>query len=84
MTRFSHASSGIFPRVMPGQRMQKIVAMILIAVPMLPKPETSKRQGPEIGAVAGRERARGQRRISPPTNVRGIARRHKAHCRPIS
>ena len=42
MTRFSHASSGIFPRVMPGQRMHKIVVMKLTAVPMLPIPETSK------------------------------------------
>ena len=41
MVRFSHASSGILPSVMPGQRMHRIVAMILIAVPMLPMPDTS-------------------------------------------
>ena len=36
MTRFSQTSNGIFPSVMPGQRMHRIVAIILIAVPMLP------------------------------------------------
>ena len=42
MVRFSQASSGIFPRVIPGHRMHRIVAMMLIAVPMLPMPEISK------------------------------------------
>ena len=41
MTRLSQANSGILASVIPGQRMQRMVAMILIAVPMLPKPETS-------------------------------------------
>ena len=42
MTKLSQTSSGIFPRLMPGQRRHKIVVRILIAVPILPKPETSK------------------------------------------
>src|SRR5260221_260442 len=42
ITRLSHPNSGIFPSVIPGQRMQAIVAPILIAVPMLPNPETSR------------------------------------------
>jgi hypothetical protein len=41
ITRFNQASSGILPKVIPGQRMQRTVARMLIAVPMLPKPETS-------------------------------------------
>ena len=41
IVRFSQANSGIFPSVIPRQRMHRIVAMMLIAVPMLPKPETS-------------------------------------------
>ena len=41
-TRFSHASRGIFPSVIPGQRMHKIVVMKLTAVPILPIPETSR------------------------------------------
>ncbi len=40
ITRFNQASSGILPKVIPGQRMQTMVARMLIAVPMLPKPET--------------------------------------------
>jgi hypothetical protein len=36
-----HGSSGIFPSVIPRQRIHRTVAMMLIAVPMLPKPETS-------------------------------------------
>jgi hypothetical protein len=35
-------NSGILPKVIPGQRKHTIVATILIAVPMLPIPETSK------------------------------------------
>ena len=42
MTRLSQASNGILPRVIPGQRMEMMVVMKLTAVPMLPKPETSK------------------------------------------
>ena len=42
MTRLSHPNSGIFLSVIPGQRMQAIVATVLIAVPMLPNPETSR------------------------------------------
>ena len=38
----SHASKGIFPRLIPLHRMQRMVAMMLIAVPTLPKPETSR------------------------------------------
>ncbi len=41
ITRFSQTSSGIFPSVIPGQRMHRMVAMMLIAVPMLPIPEDS-------------------------------------------
>ena len=41
ITRFIQASSGIFPSFIPGQRMHRMVVKILIAVPMLPKPETS-------------------------------------------
>ena len=40
MTRFSQTKSGMLPSVMPGQRMQRVVVTMLIAVPMLPKPET--------------------------------------------
>ena len=40
MTRFNQARSGILPKVIPGQRMERMVATMLIAVPMLPKPET--------------------------------------------
>ena len=42
ITRFSQASSGIRLSFIPGHRMQKIVAMILMAVPMLPNPKTSR------------------------------------------
>ena len=42
ITRFSQASSGILPSVMPGQRMHRIVVTMLIAVPMLPMPLTSR------------------------------------------
>ena len=41
MTRLSHASRGMRLSFMPGQRMHRMVAMILMAVPMLPNPETS-------------------------------------------
>ena len=41
--------------VIPGQRMHKIVATILIAVPMLPNAGDQQGQGPEIGAVSARE-----------------------------
>ena len=40
ITRFSQANSGIFPSVIPGQRMHRIVVRMLTAVPMLPMPET--------------------------------------------
>jgi len=42
MIRFNHANRGIRLRVIPGHRMEMIVAIRLIAVPMLPNPETSK------------------------------------------
>ena len=35
---YSHGSSGMRESVMPLQRMQKTVAMMLMAVPMLPMP----------------------------------------------
>src|SRR5258708_1332813 len=38
----SQTRSGIFPRHIPGQRMHKMVAMMLIAVPILPNPETKR------------------------------------------
>ena len=41
ITRFSQASNGIRLSSIPGHLIQKIVAMMLIAVPMLPKPATS-------------------------------------------
>ena len=41
IVKLSHAKSGIFPSVMPAQREHRIVVMMLIAVPMLPKPDTS-------------------------------------------
>ena len=40
MTRLSHASSGMRLSFMPGHRMQRTVAIMLMAVPMLPNPET--------------------------------------------
>ena len=40
ITRISQANIGIFPRVIPGQRMHRIVVRMLTAVPMLPMPET--------------------------------------------
>ena len=73
ITRLSQASSGMRPSVMPGQRMHRIVAMMLIAVPMLPKPETSSGNGPVVGAVARRERLRGQRRVREPSDVGRVA-----------
>jgi hypothetical protein len=42
ITRFIQASSGILPKVIPGQRIDKMVARILMAVPMLPKPEAKR------------------------------------------
>ena len=42
MTRFIHTSNGIRLIFIPGHRRHRIVAMILIAVPMLPNPETSR------------------------------------------
>ena len=41
ITRLSQASRGMRLSFMPGHRMQRMVAMILMAVPMLPNPETS-------------------------------------------
>jgi len=41
MTSVIQPISGMRPRVIPGHRIEKIVAMILAAVPMLPKPDTS-------------------------------------------
>src|ERR1700680_4239599 len=40
--RLSQANNGILANVIPGQRMQRTVAIILIAVPLLHKPETSR------------------------------------------
>jgi hypothetical protein len=40
ITRFIHTSSGMRPRCMPGQRIQRMVAIRLTAVPTLPNPET--------------------------------------------
>ncbi len=40
ITRLSQTSSGMRPRCMPGQRMHRMVAMTLIAIPTLPKPDT--------------------------------------------
>ena len=42
ITRLSQANSGMRLSVIPGQRMHKIVAIKLMAVPMLPNPETSR------------------------------------------
>ena len=38
MVRNIQARSGILPRVMPGQRMQRTVVTMLTAVPTVPKP----------------------------------------------
>ena len=62
------------PRVMPGQRMQRIVAIRLTAVPMLPKPDDQDGDRPVVGARTRRECARGQRRVGPPPHVRRVAR----------
>ena len=51
-----------------------IVATILIAVPMLPKPGNQQAERPEIRAVPGRECLRRQRRVGKPSHVRSIAR----------
>src|SRR5258708_36172152 len=40
ITKVIHPSKGIRPSVIPGHRIERIVAMILVAVPMLPKPDT--------------------------------------------
>ena len=40
-TRFNHANSGIFPKVMPGHRMQSMVATKFIPVPILPIPDNN-------------------------------------------
>src|ERR1700687_478302 len=42
MTRMSHTNNGSLPSVMPRQRRHKIVVLRLIAVPTLPKPDTSR------------------------------------------
>jgi hypothetical protein len=42
VTRFIHASRGILPSVMPGQRMVIMVVMKFTAVPMLPMPEINR------------------------------------------
>ena len=39
MVRLSQASSGILPSVIPRHRIERMVATMLTAVPMLPKPE---------------------------------------------
>ena len=41
ITRFNHGSNGMRLSFMPGHLMERIVARMLIEVPMLPKPETS-------------------------------------------
>src|SRR5258708_12761823 len=41
ITNVIHPIKGIRPSVIPGHRIERIVAMILVAVPMLPKPDTS-------------------------------------------
>ena len=71
--RFSQANSGIFPSVIPLHRMQRMVAMMLIAVPMLPNAGNQQRQGPEVRAVSRRKCLRGQRRVGKPSNVRSVA-----------
>ena len=42
ITRLSQANSGMRLSVIPGHRRHKIVAINLMAVPMLPNPETSR------------------------------------------
>ncbi len=42
VTRFSQANSGMRRRIMPGQRMHRMVVTMLRAVPMLPTPLTSR------------------------------------------
>ena len=74
ITRFSQTNSGIFPSVMPGQRMHRIVVRMLIAVPMLPNAGDQERQRPVIGAVSARECLRGQRRVGEPSHVGRVAR----------
>ena len=39
--RLSQANNGIFPSVIPGQRMLRMVVTMLMDVPTLPNPETS-------------------------------------------
>ena len=55
--------------VMPLQRMQMMVATMLSAVPMLPMPLSKMRERPVVGAVAGREELRGQRRVGEPAHI---------------
>ena len=49
--------------------MHRIVAMMLIAVPMLPMPDDSSDKRPEVRAVSDGECLRGQRSISEPSDV---------------
>jgi len=42
ITKFSQANNGIRLSFIPGQRIEIIVAMILMAVPILPKPEANR------------------------------------------
>src|SRR5216684_79975 len=53
ITKFIHASSGMRLSVMPGHRMEMIVAMMLMAVAMLPKPAKGRQPKAE-GIQAGK------------------------------
>ena len=56
--------------------------MMLMAVPMLPNPDTSSADRPVVRAVAGRKRRRGQRRVRPPADVWRVAGAVQSVCRP--
>ena len=54
--------------------MHSIVAMILIAVPMLPMPDTAGTSVQIVGAVPDRECFRGQRSIGEPPDIGSASR----------
>ena len=56
ITRLSHASRGMRLSFMPGHRMQRTVAIMLIDVPMLPNPETKAQVSNSLSCARARTR----------------------------
>ena len=73
MARFSQASSGIFPSVIPGQRMHKNGGDDVDRGSDAAEAGNQQRQSPEVRAVSARKCLRGQRRVGEPSHVRSVA-----------